>query len=85
MTDLIPHDFAPEKIGVTELLVSYCQEADSNAAGDDFQNLEVKTEDAGGGVFFVIKTDRWAFNDVDELINVLNDFKKRINTKERDE
>ena len=81
MNDLIPNDFAPEKVGVTEVTVTYCQDGDSNAS-NDFQRLEVKTEDAGGGSFFVIKTDRWAFDKIDDLINILNDFKKRINIKE---
>ena len=80
MNDLIPNDFAPKKVGVTEVTVSYCQDGDSNSGA--FQLLEVKTEDAGGGSFFVIKTERWAFDKIDDLINILNDFKKRINIEE---
>lgn len=80
MDDLIPHDFSPEKVGVTNINVTYCQEGDT--CDNNVQNLEVWTDDGGGGPFFIIKTERWAFDNIDDLINVLNDFKKRINIKE---
>lgn len=35
------------------------------------------TADGGGGNYFILKTKRWAINDVQELVDLLNDFKKR--------
>lgn len=28
--------------------------------------------------YFVLESNRWAFNDVDEMVKVLRDFKKRL-------
>lgn len=76
---LIPNGFPKdEESRVARVSVEYCQEADSCADGLNF--LRMRTEDAGGGTYFVIKTKRWAFDDIDELIEVLNDFKARMKT-----
>lgn len=62
---------------VNKVTVEYIQEADSNDSNTD-QFLELSTDDAGAGVYYVLKTDRWAFDDPKELIDILNDFIKRI-------
>ncbi len=62
---------------VNKLTVEYTQDADSVHADSD-QFLEVSTEDAGSGVYYVIKTDRWAFDNVSELIRLLKDFEQRL-------
>ena len=65
-----------QPVAVNKVSVEYTQEADSNS--DGLQFLEVSTEDAGGGVYYVIKTERWAFDNLNDLIKVLNDFEKRL-------
>lgn len=65
-----------QPIAVNKVSVEYTQEADSNSEG--LQLLEISTEDAGGGVYYVLKTERWAFDNLNDLIKVLNDFEKRL-------
>lgn len=49
----------------------FSQNADS-CSEDDYQSLEVEVRDGGAGKYFVIKTDSWAFDSVEELIEILN-------------
>lgn len=63
-------------ITVSSTMAEYCQECDVNS--DEMQKIKISTEDNGAGVFFVIETERWSFDNVDNLINLLNDFKKRL-------
>ena len=51
----------------------YMQDNDSCDDGKDGQTLEVFTQDAGGGNYIVIKTERWAieYDDIDDLCNQL--------------
>lgn len=65
-----------QPVAVNKVSVEYTQEADSNS--DGLQFLEISTEDAGGGIYYVLKTDRWAFDNLNDLIKVLNDFEKRL-------
>ena len=65
-----------QPVAVNKVSVEYMQEADSNSNGLQF--LEVSTEDAGAGVYYILKTERWAFDNLNDLIKVLNDFEKRL-------
>lgn len=57
----------------------YEQEVDCNADSDDVQTIEISTEDSGGEFYFVLKTDRWAIDEPNELIQLLENFKKKLN------
>ena len=59
-----------------EFQMTFTQEADCCDRGDG-QFLRIKTENGGGGDFFVIETKRWAFDNIPELITIL----KRFQTK----
>jgi hypothetical protein len=61
---------------LSKVSVEYMQDADSMSTETQF--LELSTENAGGGSYFILKTERWAFDNTDELISVLNDFRTRI-------
>lgn len=50
----------------------YTQDGDC-CEGDNIQILDVSQHDGGGGPFFVINTNRWAFDSIDELVKVLRD------------
>jgi len=63
-----------------ELSATYSQSGD-NTGGEDFQDLEIKTQDGGGGIFYVIQTERWAFENIKELEAIIKDFEKRVNMK----
>ncbi len=65
---------------IEEIKIAYSQEGDS-AGGEEHQELDIMTQDAGGGKFYVISTDRWAFNDVKEFTDLIKDFNKRLNLK----
>lgn len=75
---LIPHDINPDKVGVTKVSVSYNQDCDSMDDTHDYQQLNLSTEDTGAGAYFVLETKRWAFDEIDDLIAILQDFKNRI-------
>jgi hypothetical protein len=79
---IVSNDFpAEEEIGVSEFSITYTQHPDSCSSTDEFQELVIKTEDAGGGKFLVLETKRWAINDASELADVIEDFYARLNYK----
>lgn len=63
---------------VEKVNIVYTQERDSMSPSDYLNTIEISTEDAGAGKYIVIKTDRWAFDNINELVTLLNDFKTRI-------
>jgi len=55
-----------------------CSDPTSN---ESFQELTINIEnctDKEKDMFFIIKTDRWAFDSVDDLIAILEDYKQRL-------
>lgn len=63
----------PEIFGGT---IEFTQEADCCADNQLDQSIKVSVTNGGGGKYFYIETERWAFNDIDELIAILNRAKK---------
>ena len=61
----------------TEFKLTFAQDNDDCESDDDGQFLTIRTENAGGGDFFIIKTKRWAINNIDEMIEILNQFKEK--------
>ena len=61
--------------------ILYSQEGDS--CDGEIQDIEIKTQDAGGGKYFAIKTERWAIEDIKELTDLFKDFQKRLNLKSK--
>ena len=57
------------------LEITYTQESDCCTIEEQY--LTIKTDNGGGGDFFVIETKRWAFDTIDELIEILNKFKEK--------
>lgn len=65
-----------EPLIITQTLkVTFNQDPDCWSKED--QLLSIETIDSGDGDFFVMNTDRWAFDDIDEVINILNTFKEK--------
>ena len=62
---------------IQEFSITYSQNNDSNQESG-IQQLKLSISDAGGGHYYVLETERWAIDDIDELIKLLNDFKKRL-------
>ena len=72
-----PKQLPPQiKQFIKEASASYSQPADCLDGGD--QLLTIKSLDGGGGNFFVIETERWAFDSVEELVQVLEHFKSKL-------
>lgn len=68
-----------------KLRATYVQESDyMETSENDLQVIEFSTEDAGGGPYFFIKTDRWAFDNPDELLRLVSDFEQRFELKPYD-
>lgn len=81
MKDFLPHKLPDDNnpITIDELSANYIQEADCWQPSNEYQQLKISTADGGGGVYFVIETKRWAFNNINELIKTLEDFVNRTN------
>lgn len=70
---------------LSELKATYIQDADQMDSGE-MQIIEVTAlpatlhliEDDKPDYYFTIKTDRFAFDDIDEMVTLLNGFKKMI-------
>ena len=58
-----------------EFKMTFAQDADCNSTEDQF--LTIKTDNGGGGDFYVIETERWAFDSIDELVEIINKFKEK--------
>jgi len=71
--------YKDDEIGVDEVRVKYLNNGD--CVDSEVQALEIFTENTGVDRFMVLKTERWAISDIDELILVLEDFKKRAGLK----
>ena len=68
-----------EHAKLDDLKATYIQECDQsmNINREDFQELKIWLDSQGAGKYFVLETRRWAFDDIQELIDVLKDFKRR--------
>ena len=64
------------EISLSEASLTYVQRCDENS--DNFQELKMSIQDNGGGNYLVLETERWAIDSIDDLINLLNDFRERI-------
>lgn len=71
--------YKDDEIGVDEVRVKYLNNGD--CVNDEVQSLRVFTQNNGVARFIVLETERWAISDIDELILVLEDFKKRAGLK----
>lgn len=69
-----------------ELQMTFTQEAD--CCSSEEQYLTIKTQNGGGGDFYVIETERWAFDNIPEMIAILMKFYKshrKIQKEEKNE
>jgi hypothetical protein len=64
---------------VEDVTITYAQECDESS--QEWQSLKIFTSDNGAGKYIVFETERWAIDSIDELIEILNDFKTRAGIK----
>ena len=65
-------------ISIDEASITYLQGPDNNSASDEEQAITISADNNGVARYISIKTDRWSINDVDDLVAIINDFKKRV-------
>jgi hypothetical protein len=58
---------------IEDILITYSQECDESS--NDWQSIKIFTNDNGSGKFIVFTTERWAIDNINEFIEILNDFK----------
>jgi serine protease inhibitor ecotin len=76
-TKIMIEETKKAEILLQELKITFSQENDCTESSDAGQFLEIHTENGGGGDFFIINTKRWSFDNIDELVTTLNQFKEK--------
>ncbi len=61
---------------INKVTVNYCTESDID---DTDNNLKLSIKHQGAGFYYVMKTKRFAFDDIDFMIRILQDFKEKAN------
>lgn len=64
---------------IEKISITYLQDNDCVEAINDGQELTIETRDGGGGPFLHIKTNGWSVDDTNQLTELVNDFKSRLN------
>lgn len=62
---------------VNKVKVNYSQGDEDDELHD--QNLTLKIVHQGSGFYFQMKTKKWSFENIDEIIKIFEDFKERAN------
>ena len=57
------------RVAISEIAVTFSQDGDSIEPGT--QTLTIMIQDAGGGPFLILETDRWAVDSEREMNKVL--------------
>jgi len=63
-----------DDVYVEDVSVEYGQDTVDE---EDYQILKVSTENNGVARYINISTEKWSFSDIDDLIQILEDFKRR--------
>ena len=66
-----------QQIGIDDISIQYVQTGDCTEDEDNVQTITISSRNNGVGRFFNIKTDGWSFDNIDELTEIINDFKQR--------
>ncbi len=77
-------------VGISDMSITYIQQPDSDSSpDDDYQELTISSVGAivaedevlsgKEGYYYRLKTDKWAFDDSNEILDIIKDFKQRLN------
>lgn len=78
-TKKMSNENVPEPLSL-EFKVVYSQ--DNDCMDEDQVNgqfLDIKIENGGGGDFYVMSTNRWAFEKIEDLVQILQQFIEKHN------
>ena len=67
------------EIVINEISVNYSQVNENETDTDD--NLKLSICHQGAGFYYVLESKRWAFNNIDELVEILKDFQAKANVE----
>jgi hypothetical protein len=62
-----------------QLTMIFSQQADDLDNAGVNQHIEITTQDAGAGFYYVIKTERWAFDNVYQMKALIEKFQSIVN------
>lgn len=71
----------PEEVVLYKLDATYIQPKDCWDDGEEDQEIKIEVHNCTNDenqMFFTIETKRWAFNNLEELTDLFNNFKKRL-------
>lgn len=62
---------------------SFCQEGNTTGTTDEVEYITIEAEnlilnERNGECFFVIKTDGWSIDDIEELADLINNIKSAV-------
>ena len=69
--------FEDGHIGIDDVSITYLQNSDCTEEDENVQSITISTRNNGIGRFINIKTENWSFDDINELEELIKDFKKR--------
>lgn len=69
-------EYKDDEVYLSDLGLTYVQNGDCVQGSDDVQELKIFTENGGVGDYLILQTERWAIDDVDDIIKILEHFKK---------
>lgn len=70
---------------LTSVTETYTQKEDCcGRVGETGQDIEISMENGGGGSYIVIKTERWAVDDINELVGSMKKLLARMHTAEKE-
>ena len=69
--------FEDGHIGIDDISITYLQNSDCTEEDENVQSITISTRNNGIGRFINIKTENWSFDDINELEELIKDFKQR--------
>lgn len=75
------NNYKDDSVSLEEVKITYTQEHDCLQDDKDGQQLTLEAVDGGGGMFYRMTTGSygWSFDKIDSLIEVLKNFKDKVN------
>jgi hypothetical protein len=61
----------PEKIIREQTAITFSQEGDDCDESENTQSIKIQSANAGAGDYYIISTERWAFDSIDEFVALL--------------
>ena len=69
--------FEDGHIGIDDVSITYLQNSDCTEEDENVQSITISTRNNGIGRFINIKTENWSFDNINELEEIIKDFKQR--------